>query len=154
MEGLHGLWAMVQWNHTVLLKRGKKRRKIRNAREDHRASPQQVTLDPGEKKKVLVKLWWLRMCFLFLTVGSGSNFKPYTHPVTAQSWNTQTKKQKTKGILPTAIMKKKWGTVTVTELWITQRRRTLINTTKKRNRRDLIIYNCLLFCDNPIVLCH
>lgn len=51
---------------------------------NHLASPQQATLDPGEKKKVLVKLWWLRMCSLCLTVGSRSIFKPYTHPVTAQ----------------------------------------------------------------------
>lgn len=46
------------------------------------------------------------------------------------------KKKRQNGV---AIMKNKWGTVTVTELKITQRRRMLINITNKRNRRDLVI---------------
>lgn len=61
VEGLHGLW-LIQENRKI-----------------------------HQKIKVLVKLWWLKMCFVLLTVGSVSILKPYTHPATAQSCNTQTK---------------------------------------------------------------
>lgn len=59
-------------------------------------------------------------------------------------------KQLTLEILPSVIMKNKWGTVTVIESRGTQRR-TLINTTKKRDRRDQRVF---FFCPNPIILCH
>lgn len=58
--------------------------------------PQQATLNPGTEQNILVELWWLRMCFLFVTVCSGSIFKPHTHPVTAQRWNTETKTERQK----------------------------------------------------------
>lgn len=74
-----------------------------------------------------VKLWQLRVSFLFLSVGPGI-FKL-----------NKKSKQRTNGVLSIAIMKNKWGTVTVIESTITQRERTLINTIKRWNRRDTLL---------------
>lgn len=87
-------------------------------------------------------------CVFVSLNASGVIIKVYASP----PGNTKQRnpKQLTLEILPSVIMKNKWGTVTVIESRETQRR-TLINTTKKWDRRDQRVF---FFCPNPVILCH
>lgn len=48
--------------------------------EGERREEREISRIHVSKKKTI--LWWLRMCYLFLTLGTGCIFKSYTHPVT------------------------------------------------------------------------